>query len=143
MNTKQLILNTLDEHLKTIKVLDDNINIIEDCCVKINETILNRNKILQFGNGGSAVKFTGRFLMERMPLQGISLCTNISTLTTIGNDSGFDKVFSKELEATFNPGDLLIGISRSGNSKNVIEAVKAIIQDAHMLIGNIFCQTVN
>lgn len=89
-------------------------------------------RILVCGNGGSAAdaqhfaaELSGRYVKERRALAGIALTTDTSALTAIGNDYGFDKVFSRQVEALGRPGDLLIGISTSGNSSNVIQAVEA------------------
>ncbi len=89
-------------------------------------------KILVCGNGGSAAdaqhfaaELSGRFLKERRALAGLALSTDSSALTAIGNDYGFDQVFSRQVEALGRPGDLLVGISTSGNSPNVLRAVEA------------------
>ena len=89
-------------------------------------------KVLSCGNGGSAAdsqhfaaEMVGRFERERPGLPGIALTTDTSALTAIANDYDFDRVFSKQVEALGQPGDFLLGISTSGNSKNVIEAIKA------------------
>jgi D-sedoheptulose 7-phosphate isomerase len=89
-------------------------------------------KILVCGNGGSAAdaqhfaaELSGRYLKERRALAGLALTTDTSALTAIGNDYGFDRVFSRQVEALGRPGDLLVGISTSGNSPNVILAVEA------------------
>jgi D-sedoheptulose 7-phosphate isomerase len=89
-------------------------------------------RILICGNGGSAAdaqhfaaELSGRYLKERRALAGIALTTDTSALTAIGNDYGFDRVFSRQVEALGRPGDLLVGISTSGNSPNVILAVEA------------------
>lgn len=94
------------------------------------ETFQNKGKALICGNGGSncdamhfAEEFTGRFRKERPALPAISL-SDSSHITCIGNDYGFDYIFSKGVEAFGQEGDLFIGISTSGNSPNVIEAVK-------------------
>lgn len=88
------------------------------------------NKIVIFGNGGSAAdaqhiaaELSGRFLKERKGLAGIALTTDSSVITAIGNDYGFDKIFERQVEALCNKGDVLIGISTSGNSKNVIKGL--------------------
>lgn len=95
------------------------------------ETLKNGNKILLFGNGGSAgdaqhiaAELTGRYKTERKGLPAIALTTDTSALTAIGNDYGYDMVFSRQVEALASPNDLLIGISTSGNSENVIKAFK-------------------
>ena len=89
-------------------------------------------RILVCGNGGSAAdaqhlaaELSGRYVKERRALAGIALTTDTSALTAIGNDYGFDQIFSRQVEALGRPGDLLIGISTSGNSPNVILAVEA------------------
>ena len=94
--------------------------------------LMNDGKILICGNGGSAgdaqhfaAEMTGRFEKERMELAAIALTTDTSALTAIGNDYGFDHIFSKQVRALGRAGDVLIGISTSGNSGNVIEAMKA------------------
>lgn len=91
----------------------------------------NGNKVLLFGNGGSAgdaqhiaAELTGRFVKERRGLPGIALTTDSSALTAIGNDYGYDRVFSRQVEALGVKGDVLVGISTSGNSVNVLEALK-------------------
>lgn len=88
-------------------------------------------KLLFFGNGGSAAdaqhlaaEFVGRFVMERPGLPAIALNTDSSIITAIGNDYGFDKVFSRQIEALGQPGDVAIGISTSGSSPNVIAAIR-------------------
>lgn len=92
-------------------------------------------RILVCGNGGSAAdaqhlaaELSGRYLKERRALAGIALTTDTSALTAIGNDYGFDQVFSRQVEALGRPGDLLIGISTSGNSPNVLKAVESAKQ---------------
>lgn len=94
--------------------------------------LMNDGKILICGNGGSAgdaqhfaAEMTGRFEQERMELAAIALTTDTSALTAIGNDYGFDHIFSKQVRALGRTGDVLVGISTSGNSSNVIEAIKA------------------
>jgi len=89
-------------------------------------------KILFCGNGGSAAdaqhlatELTGRFETERRPLPGLALTTDTSLLTAVGNDYGFDEVFARQVTALGRPGDLLVAISTSGNSPNVLRAVEA------------------
>ena len=89
-------------------------------------------KLLFFGNGGSAAdaqhlaaEFVGRFVRERAGLPAIALTTDSSILTAVGNDYGFDQIFARQVQALGRPGDIAIAISTSGNSPNVIEAVKA------------------
>lgn len=94
-------------------------------------TLTNGGKILVCGNGGSAAdaqhfaaEFTGRFERERPGLAAIALTTDTSAITAIGNDYNFDAIFSRQVQALGNPGDVLLGISTSGNSKNVIKAIE-------------------
>ena len=96
------------------------------------DTLANDGKFLICGNGGSAAdaqhfaaEMTGRFEKERMELAAVALTTDTSALTAIGNDYGFDHIFSKQVRALGRSGDVLVGISTSGNSSNVIEAIKA------------------
>ena len=104
---------------------------LEEASQLVVDTLKAGNKILLFGNGGSAAdaqhiaaELTGRYKTERRGLPGIALTTDTSALTAIGNDYGYDRVFDRQVEALANEGDLLIGISTSGNSKNVINAFK-------------------
>ena len=95
------------------------------------DALQNGKKIILCGNGGSAAdaqhiaaELTGRYVKERAPLPGIALTVDTSALTAIGNDYGYDQVFSRQLAALGHPGDVLVAISTSGNSKNVIRAVE-------------------
>lgn len=88
-------------------------------------------KVMFCGNGGSAAdcqhlaaEFTNRFKLERPPLPGLALTTDTSALTAIGNDYSFDEIFSKQLQALGRPGDILVGLSTSGTSSNVIRAMR-------------------
>lgn len=96
------------------------------------DTITQGHKILLFGNGGSAAdaqhiaaEFTNRFVVERRPLAAIALTTDTSALTAIGNDYSFEEIFSKQVEALGQAGDVAIAISTSGGSKNVLRAIEA------------------
>jgi D-sedoheptulose 7-phosphate isomerase len=88
-------------------------------------------KLLFFGNGGSAAdaqhlaaEFVGRFVLERRGLPAMALTSDSSILTALGNDYGFDRVFSRQIEALGQAGDVAVGISTSGNSPNVVAALK-------------------
>jgi D-sedoheptulose 7-phosphate isomerase len=90
------------------------------------------NKVLLFGNGGSAAdaqhiaaEFVGRFAFDRPALPALALSVNTSCVTAIGNDYGFDQVFSRQIEALAHGGDVAIGFSTSGNSANVVRAMEA------------------
>jgi D-sedoheptulose 7-phosphate isomerase len=128
-----IIKSELNSHLDTINdvrncMLED-IQDASNLCVKI---LKNGKKIILCGNGGSAAdaqhiaaELTGRYKKERRGLPCIALTTDTSALTAIGNDYGYDKVFSRQVEAIASKGDLLIGISTSGNSQNIINAFKS------------------
>lgn len=95
----------------------------------------NGNRILACGNGGSAAdcqhfaaELVGRFERERLPLPAMSLVTDSSTLTSIGNDYGFNDIFAKQVQAFGQAGDVLLAISTSGNSQNVIAAIDAALE---------------
>lgn len=129
---KQTVINEFQSHLETIQNV---INNMEEQLVNASQlavdTLKNGNKILLCGNGGSAAdaqhiaaELTGRYKTERKGLPGIALTTDTSALTAIGNDYGYDRVFDRQVESLANKGDLIIGISTSGNSKNVINALK-------------------
>lgn len=105
---------------------------IEAVARRMAEVLRGGGKILFFGNGGSAAdaqhlaaEFVNRFLVDRQALAAISLTTDTSVLTSIGNDAGFDQVFSRQVEALARPGDLVVAISTSGNSSNVLKGVEA------------------
>ncbi len=126
----EMIFNELNSHKKTIEeVIETQQSFIYTACIIAIETIKNGKKILLFGNGGSAAdaqhisaEIIGRYKIERRGLPAIALTTDTSALTAIANDYGYDEVFARQVEALANEGDLLIGISTSGNSENVLKA---------------------
>lgn len=98
---------------------------------KMIESVVKGGKILIFGNGGSAAdsqhmaaELTGRFQRERQAIAAVALTTDTSSLTALGNDYGFDKIFVKQIEALGRSGDVALAISTSGNSTNVLAAVE-------------------
>lgn len=106
------------------------------------ECLQRGNKVLFFGNGGSAAdaqhlaaELVGRFVLERRPLPGISLTVDTSALTSIGNDYGFEHVFSRQVLALGAPGDVAVALSTSGTSPNIIAAVKACRERGVGVIG--------
>lgn len=127
-----MILNELQAHKAVVqKVIDTLQEDILKASEMLVETLKRGNKILIFGNGGSAgdaqhiaAELTGRYKTERRGLPAIALTTDTSALTAIGNDYGFQRVFDRQVEALAVKGDLLVGISTSGNSPNVINALK-------------------
>jgi D-sedoheptulose 7-phosphate isomerase len=110
----------------------DVVSIIAKVSELLVDTITKGNKVLLFGNGGSAAdaqhiaaEFVGRFAFDRPALPALALSVNTSCVTAIGNDYGFDLVFSRQIEALARPGDLAMGISTSGNSSNVLHGLSA------------------
>ncbi len=130
-----MIEKILKESIETKKsVLNDRtfLQLLERTVNEIVKKIKQGKKVLIMGNGGSAAdaqhfagEFINRFLMERKPLPAISLSTDTSVLTCIGNDYTFDEIFKKQVEAIASEGDILLGITTSGNSSNIIEGFKA------------------
>lgn len=122
---------TISESSKIILESSNQIKEIEQTIEKITKCLKNGKKIIIFGNGGSAAdaqhmaaEFIGRYLKERQSYAAIALTTDSSILTALGNDYSFDIIFSRQCEALVNKGDLVIGISTSGNSQNVINGIK-------------------
>lgn len=122
----------LRKHEFTIKLVEEFlIPDIKKAAQIIVEQYKKGKKVLVLGNGGSAAdsqhivaELVGKFLKERKGIPAIALTTNSSNLTSISNDYGFDEVFARQVEALINDGDIVIGISTSGNSLNVIKAFK-------------------
>ncbi len=130
-----VVAQSLAEHLEVARALEALRSDIARAGEMAAEALLAGGKLLFCGNGGSAAdaqhlaaEFTGRFLKERRPLPALALHTNSSGLTAIGNDYGFDQVFARQVEAFGRPGDLLIGLSTSGNSANVLRAAQVARQ---------------
>ena len=128
LDFKQIIIDSID--VKT-KILQNCVNDIESASEMLIKAVKQGNKILWCGNGGSAAdaqhmaaEFVGRYLIERDSLPAIALTTDTSALTGIGNDYGFEKVFARQCDALVNNGDLVIAISTSGKSPNIIEGIK-------------------
>jgi D-sedoheptulose 7-phosphate isomerase len=127
-----MIENEFKSHQETIaKVIETLQEDVEKACEMAVESIGNGKKMILFGNGGSAAdaqhiaaELSGRYKKERTALPGIALTTDTSALTAIGNDYGYDVVFSRQVEALAREGDIVVGISTSGNSQNVINALE-------------------
>ena len=128
---KTTIAREFQLHLETIQAVMGTMEIdLEKASALAVEVLKRGNKVLLCGNGGSAAdaqhiaaELTGRYKTERRGLPGIALTTDTSALTAIGNDYGYNRVFDRQVEALANEGDLLIGISTSGNSANIISAL--------------------
>ena len=120
------------EHAETMQKTQTQLQgAFEKMLEKCAETIQNGGKILFFGNGGSAAdaqhlatELTVRYKKDRAPIAAIALTTDTSTLSAIGNDFGFEHLFSRQVQALGRKGDLAIGISTSGNSANVLKALE-------------------
>ena len=117
-------------HLTTVVDFFDEVAAgLDDLADTVSSCISNGGKVLLCGNGGSAAdaqhiaaEFVGRFVNDRPSLASIALTTDTSILTAVGNDYGYDEVFSRQVEGLGRPGDILIGITTSGNSANVLRA---------------------
>lgn len=123
-----------DEHLRTVEALRGSIPIIEAIGTRINAALDGGGCVYWLGNGGSAAdcqhlaaELVGRFERERPGLASMALTTDSSILTSVGNDYGFERVFARQVEALCRPGDLVIGISTSGNSPNVLAAIETAL----------------
>lgn len=125
-----------DSHLRDHLELFGRLSIlgeaVQAAADRIARCLSSGHKILLCGNGGSAAdsqhlaaEFTGRFVKDRKPLAAVALSTDTSALTSIANDFGFDEVFSRQVTALGRPGDCLLAISTSGNSRNVMRAAEA------------------
>ena len=119
----------IEEHIEVIKKIDT--QIIHTASAAIIDAYKRGNKLLAFGNGGSAAdaqhfiaEMVGRFEKDRKALPGLALTANSSIVTAIANDYGYDKVFSRQLVGNAKPGDVVVGISTSGSSANVIDGLK-------------------
>jgi D-sedoheptulose 7-phosphate isomerase len=124
--------NFQESILTTRNCMEDLAPIIAQAAAQMIQALLTDRKILICGNGGSAAdaqhfsaELLNRFERERPGLPAISLTTDTSTITAIGNDYHFDDIFSKQVRALGQAGDVLLGISTSGNSRNVIRAIEA------------------
>lgn len=140
--TLQIVL-ALEESLEAKRrVIEKSVPILESITEVLIKALKQGNKIFLFGNGGSAAdsqhiaaELVSRFRRERKGLPAIALTTDTSILTAIGNDYSFDHVFARQIEALGEPGDVAIGISTSGNSPNVIKALKTAKQLEMVTIG--------
>ncbi len=131
-NLKKIYNKEYTQVIDLIKKLSFEKNLkFEGLCKSALKVLKNKNKIIFFGNGGSAAdaqhlatELTVKYKKNRKAFSAISLSTDTSAITAIGNDLGFKFIFSRQIEAIANKGDLCIGITTSGNSQNIIEACK-------------------
>ena len=121
----------LKEHIELInQVLAGQVRKIKEIAQLVIDCYRNNGKVILFGNGGSAAdaqhiaaELVGKYKLKRKSLPAIALTTNTSILTSIGNDYGFDVIFEKQIEGLVKEGDIVIGISTSGNSENVLRGI--------------------
>lgn len=126
------MLNTMiDTHIRCLESLKSMAPELEKAGDAMLQCLLGGSKILICGNGGSAsdaqhfaAEIVGRFERERRAFPAMALTTDTSVLTAVGNDYGYDEVFARQVDGLGQPGDLLLGISTSGDSKNIIRAVR-------------------
>lgn len=138
-----MVIEQLHDHQNILeKVIDKLVPDIETACQMITTAIKNGNKVLLAGNGGSAgdaqhiaAELTGRFVKDRKALPGIALTTDTSAITSIANDYGYDFVFSRQVAALAQPGDLFIAISTSGNSPSIINAIQTAKENNCKVLG--------
>lgn len=140
---QHFISKQLQDHLALFQQIEIGLTLpIAQLAERLIETFKIGNKLLIMGNGGSAAdaqhfagEIVSRFRMERPALPAIALSTDTSILTAIGNDYGFERIFSRQVEALAAPGDAVIGISTSGNSPNVLKALVVARQAGCTTIG--------
>ncbi len=121
----------ISEAARNVSSLTCCVNQVEQCAHLLIQALRGRQKIMFCGNGGSAAQaqhlaaeLSGRFLLDRSGLPGISLTTDTSAITAIANDYGYENIFARQVAAIGVPGDVLFCISTSGNSKNLVQAIK-------------------
>jgi D-sedoheptulose 7-phosphate isomerase len=119
-------------HVAMFSALEAAFPLVSEVGIAMQKCIANGGKILLCGNGGSAAdsqhiaaEIVGRFKKERKGMPAIALTTDTSILTSVGNDYGYDYIFARQVEALCRPEDLVIGITTSGNSANVVRAMEA------------------
>lgn len=129
--TKSVFEHAIADHLKTIDAMNSQRDLFEKIAHEMSRAILDGHKVLWCGNGGSAAdsqhlaaELMGRFKCERQGLPSIAMTTDTSILTAIGNDYGYERVFQRQVEALCTKGDVVVGISTSGNSRNVCAALE-------------------
>ena len=131
-NLKELIRRRIEDSIEAKKGLYSECGLIAEIAAKLIDAYRDGKKILLFGNGGSAAdaqhiaaELVGRYYLDRKALPAMALTVNSSSVTAIANDYDFDQIFARQIEAFGNSGDVAIGISTSGTSRNVIEGLGA------------------
>jgi D-sedoheptulose 7-phosphate isomerase len=134
METRKTIETLINDSIQAHREMlsEDQLNYIQSIANKIVEAYNKGKKLIVMGNGGSAsdalhfaAEMVCRFEKNRAALNAIALSENISTITAIGNDFGYDQVFSRQVEAFAQKGDIIVAISTSGNSQNVVKALES------------------
>ena len=132
----------LDEHLDVAQAMRGLAPEVNRVVSMLAESMASGGGLLVCGNGGSAAdaqhivaELTGRFFRDRKPLRALALHANTSSLTAIGNDYGYDEVFAREVLAHGRRGDVLLAISTSGNSANVLRAISAAREKEMLVVG--------
>ena len=132
---QDIIKENILESIRTKQKITELAPIIEETAKIIINAVKQGKKILVCGNGGSAAdaqhfaaELVGRFEKERRSIPSIALNTNVSTLTAIGNDYGYDELFSRQVDAFGQEGDVFVGISTSGKSSNIMKAISKAIE---------------
>jgi len=122
----------LKDHAAVMAALEAKTDVIEAAAAAVVKCLAEGGKVLWMGNGGSAAdaqhmaaEIVGRFVKERPGLPSIALTVDTSILTAVGNDYGYDEVFARQVRALGDPGDVIVAISTSGNSPNVLAALEA------------------
>ena len=133
---REIFMRNLEDHKLVLDKMAALSDVIAKAGAVMSSALASGGRVFFCGNGGSAAdaqhlaaELSGRYLRDRRPLDGIALHCNTSAMTAIANDYAFDKIFARQLEAHGRQGDVLVAISTSGNSANVIEAAK----EAHRL----------
>lgn len=126
-----LVSGLIDDNVALNRALNDEIGVIIQIASEITNAFVRGNKVFLFGNGGSAAdaehiaaELAGRFCMDRDPLPAIALSANTAAITAIANDFGYDEVFARQLRGLLSKGDVVIAISTSGASLNIIAAIQ-------------------
>ena len=137
-----LFLQNVNDQIQVLQTLHTLAEVVNQAGSMAAEALKSGRKLMFCGNGGSAAdsqhlaaELTGRFIKDRKPLAAVALSTDTSALTCIGNDYSFDEVFARQVAGLGNAGDVLIGISTSGNSRNVIRAVEEAKAKGMKVIG--------
>lgn len=127
---------------RNFEVLAEMADLVGEAATAITDRVRAGGKVMFCGNGGSAAdaqhlaaELMGRFMIDRQPLAAMALNVNVSTMTAIGNDYAYEEIFERQLRGIGKSGDVLIGLSTSGNSRNVVQALTAARELGIMTIG--------